>query len=158
MVNSSWLARDHVRHVIVIICDSVCKCDQAPFLIFWVGPGDEIKKNSSYIVTVTWQSHDSHMTVTWQSQDSVSHMALHSPSMESGILCAHVSSTSLNLYTCDMKRATTTPISWQPSLTCGTSLFLKTFGVSSSVEHEGWFSRNGHGSVPAMSGGMCRSG
>ena len=24
-------------------CEIVCKCDQAPFAIFWVGPGDEAR-------------------------------------------------------------------------------------------------------------------
>ena len=43
-VNSSWLPHDNSY----IICwlstyKEVCKCDHAPFLIFWVGPGDEAR-------------------------------------------------------------------------------------------------------------------
>ena len=40
IINGSWLARDHKRHVIVTY-EIVCKCDQVPFLICWVGPGYE---------------------------------------------------------------------------------------------------------------------
>ena len=44
IVNSSWLAHDHtvlLHHMLTQHIWKSLKCKQAPFLIFWEGPGDE---------------------------------------------------------------------------------------------------------------------
>ena len=41
IVNSSWLAHDHTVLLHHMLTQHSLKCEQAPFLIFWEGPGDE---------------------------------------------------------------------------------------------------------------------
>ena len=41
IVISSWLAHDHAVLLHHMLTQHSLKCEQAPFLIFWEGPGDE---------------------------------------------------------------------------------------------------------------------